>query len=120
MITLEHSYLGHGTNFVCCLKCSIEIVLDWKTVRDLMITHAWVDFYPDQKEECIMRMDNPLNVTSRVLISPREGLLELSYERYKPGTPVLQLEAEFACISNFDLFWTDIDALIHRPFSTIL
>ena len=120
MLSIDNSYRGDATELVCCTMCSMELMVNWSDVRDIMLAHAWVEFYAYQKEEWVMRMDNISNVTARVCIMPREGLIELTYERYRNGTPVIQVFADFIYIAHFDLFWSDITSLINRRFSTVL
>ena len=120
MLPIDYSYRGEATELVCCTMCSMELVVNWSIAREIMCAHAWVEFYAGQKDEWTMKMDDSSNVTARVCIMPREGMIELTYERYKDASPVIQIFAEFIYISHFDLFWSDITALVNRRFSTVL
>ena len=120
MLPIDYSYRGDATELICCPMCSMELMVNWSDAREIMVSHAWVEFYANQKSEWTLKMDDAANITARVCIMPREGMIELTYERYKNDSPVIQIWAEFIYIAHFDLFWSDITSLVNRRFSTVL
>ena len=81
-------------------------VLSWSCIRTAVCDHAWVELYDGQKDEWVLRMDDPSNLSSRVWFTPFEQVIELKYERYFGNTYHVSEYASFVIISDFDSFIT--------------
>ena len=53
-------------------------------------------------------MDDPRNMLTRVRVIPRDGLVELLFERHHIYSPALYGMSTFVVVTNFDHFWNVI------------
>ena len=96
----------------CCILCETEIELDWLVIRPLMVAHEWVETSWTQKNAWLILMDDERNLTARARVYPRDGTVELRFERYHLWSPAIYGRSDFAIMANFDYFWGEISALI--------
>ena len=85
----------------------------WHLMRSIVCDYAWNELYEGQKDEWIMRMDNPENLCSRVWVTPFEPVIELRYESYYEDTYHLSYYATFVIISDFDSFLSCCPDAVH-------
>ena len=81
--------------------------LPWGRMRNLIKRYAWVEMYPNQKEMLLLLMDSPINLTARVLVYPRTGVIELVCERYFGLSHFINRYGEMIVVAQFDEFMQD-------------
>ena len=107
----EHGYVEpHPMR--CCMLCETEIELDWIQIRAVMVAHEWIETSWTQKAKWLILMDDERNLTSRARVYPRDGTVELRFERYHTFSPAIYGRSDFAIIADFDYFWSEIHSII--------
>ena len=107
----DHTYV-EAHPLACCMLCETEIELLWSQVRGLLMAHAWIETSWTQKNKWVILMDDPRNISSRARVYPRDGIVELRFERYHLYSPAIYGRSDFAIVADFDTFWGEICALV--------
>ena len=107
----DHSYPEPHSQ-ACCTLCETEVELNWHQVRNLLVAHAWIETSWTQKNKWLTLMDDHRNISSRARIYPRDGVIELRFERYHTLSPAIFGRSDFIVVADFDTFWSEISALV--------
>ena len=107
----EHTYV-EPHHLACCKLCETEVELDWGQVRSIVLAHDWIETSWTQKLKWTILMDDSRNLTSRARIYPRDGAVELRFERYHTYSPAIFGRSDFAILADFDFFWAEINSIV--------